>query len=111
MTSNSTTSFAPSTLSSLSRGTSVLDRASIAPGSMSTRLQCQVDVWVGGFAEQAADWRSLAAMTAGGMAYRAGRVGVMGLGSGSALRVASVGLGLTAEVSTFELTHRSLSSP
>src|SRR4029453_17777408 len=75
------------------------------------------DGLVGGFAAQATDWRSLAAMVAGGMAYRTGRIGIMGLGNSSALRVsttlrvASVGLGLTAEVSTFELTHRSLSSP
>src|SRR4030095_3183132 len=87
---------------------SLLSRASVSSGP--SPLQSQVDGLVGGFVGQATDWRSLAAMTAGGMAYRAGRIGVMGLGRSSALRVASVGLGLTAEVSTFELAHRGLTS-
>src|SRR4029453_4395468 len=104
MTSSSATSL-PGHASSLSRSDSILSRASVGP-SFSSPVQSQVDGLVGGFAQQATDWRSLAAMMAGGMAYRAGRIGVMGLGSGNALRVASVGLGLTAEVSTFELTHR-----
>src|SRR4030095_983616 len=39
---------------------------------------------------------------------RAGRIGVLGMGSGSALRALSVGAGLTAEVSTFELSNRLL---
>ena len=86
----------------------ILSRRALAPSS--TPLQAQVDGLVGGFAAQAADWRSLAAMATGGMAYRAGRIGVMGLGNGSVLRAASVGVGLTAEVSTFEFTHRGLSS-
>jgi len=69
-----------------------------------------VDGLVGGFVRQATDWKSLAAVTVGGMAYRAGRMGAMGLGSGNFTRAASVGLGLTAEVSAFELTHRGLST-
>src|SRR4030095_5575142 len=72
-------------------------------------LQTQVDGLVSGFAEQATNWRSLASMMAGGRAYRAGRIGVMGLGNGSILRAASIGVGLTAEISTFELSHRTLS--
>src|SRR5262249_10563652 len=56
---------------------------------------------------QATDWRTLAAMTAGGMAYRFGRVGAMTAGAG---RIASAGIGLGAEVSAFEMTHRSLNS-
>src|SRR4029450_13884177 len=75
-----------------------------------TPLQSQVDGWVGGFTRQATDWRSLAAMTAGRMPYRAGRIGVMGFGSGNGIRLASVGLGLSAEVSAFELTHRGLTT-
>ena len=71
-------------------------------------LQSQADSLVGGFVSQATDWRSLAAMTAGGMAYRMGRIGIMGLGAGTGVRALSVGVGLTAEVSTFELAHRSL---
>src|SRR4030095_12085006 len=86
---------------------SILSRSTLSSSSLSS-TQSPVDGLVGGFAEQATDWRSLAAMMAGGMAYRAGRVGIMGLGSGNALRVASVGLGLTAEVATFEGTHRGL---
>src|SRR5262245_196735 len=97
-----------STSSSLLRR-SLLDRAPVASASI-TPLQSQVDGLVGGFAAQATDWRSLASMAAGGMAYRVGRLGIMGLGSGTALRVASLGIGLGAEVSAFEITHRSLSS-
>src|SRR5262245_2237660 len=74
-------------------------------------LQAQVDAAVGGFVHQATDWRSLAAMTAGGLAYRAGRIGAMGFGSGHLVRMSSAVLGLTAEVLAFELTHRGLSSP
>src|SRR4030095_8810090 len=89
---------------------SLLSRAPLNSSFATTPLQSQVDGLVGSFTQQATDWRSLASMMAGGMAYRAGRIGVMGLGNGSALRMASVGLGLTAEVSTFELAHRSLES-
>jgi len=49
-------------------------------------------------------------MAAGGVAYRTGRVGAMGFGSGNLIRIASVGIGLTAEVSAFELTNRGLTS-
>src|SRR5262245_43998059 len=73
-----------------------------------TPLQSQVDGLIGGFSDQATDWRVLVSMTAGGMAYRMGRIGVMGLGSGNVIRIASVGAGLTAEVSAFELTNRGL---
>src|SRR4030095_7463215 len=84
---------------------------SLAPPLFSlSPLQSQVDGLVGGFVETATDWRTLAAMTAGGFAYRAGRIGILGLESGPSLRAASVGLGLVAEVSTFEVTHRSLDS-
>src|SRR5262245_61330306 len=86
------------------------DRPSIGQASTLTPLQSQVDGLVGGFAAQATDWRSLAAMTAGGFAYRAGRIGMMGLGSGGLVRALSVGVGLTAEVSTFEGSHRALSA-
>src|SRR5262245_57705322 len=75
-----------------------------------TSFQSQVENLVGDFIRQATDWKSLAAMTAGGMAYRAGRIGVMGLGDGNVVRALSVGLGLTAEVSAFEISHRALQS-
>src|SRR4029434_5783141 len=106
---------------------SVLSRISSSPVAQSSffsPLQSQVDGLVNGFADTATDCRSLAAMIAGGMAYRAGRVGTMGVRVGAPLgaplsawaqraaplRFLSIGLGLTAEVSTFEFTHRGLSS-
>src|SRR4029453_2809546 len=92
----------------LLRPASVLDRASFSASSSITPVQSQVDGLVGGFAEAATDWRTIASMTAGGAAYRVARLGVAGAGSGTALRVLSVGAGLSAEVSTFEMTHRSL---
>ena len=76
----------------------------------STALQSQVDSLIGGFVQGATDWKFLSAMTAGGLAYRAGRIGVMGLGGGNAVRAASIGLGLSAEVSAFEVTNRGLST-
>jgi|GEM_PF-5479742 len=69
-----------------------------------------LDGLTGSFAEQATDWRTLAALTAGGLAYRAGRIGAMGFESGNFVRAASVGVGLGAEVSAFELTSRGLSA-
>src|SRR4029453_1988471 len=90
----------------LSGSTNLLDRAQTS--LRSTPLQATVDESVGGFVHQATDWRSLVSMTAAGLAYRAGRIGVMGMGKGSFLRAASVGLGLTAEVSAFEFSQRAL---
>src|SRR4029453_18822313 len=52
----------------------------------------------------------LAAITTGSLAYRMGRVGWMGLGSGNAVRALSVVGVLRAEVSAFELTNRGLTS-
>src|SRR5262245_50802243 len=93
-------------------GESLLSRVPSSPClySGTSPLQNQVDQLVGGFIQQATDWRSLAAMTAGGMAYRMGRIGVMGLGGGNLMRAVSVGAGLTAEVSAFEMAHRGLTS-
>jgi hypothetical protein len=80
-------------------------------GSVLTPVQNQVDAVVGGFVDQATDWKSLAAMTAGGMAYRMGRIGMMSTRIGAPLqRVASIGIGLGAEVTAFEMTSRSLAS-
>jgi DNA-directed RNA polymerase specialized sigma subunit len=72
-----------------------------------TLLQSQVDGLVEGFADQATDWQSLAAMMAGGMGYRLGRIGAVAAGTG---RIASLGIGLGAEVVSFEMAHRSLTS-
>src|SRR4030095_2451295 len=88
---------------------SILKRAYFSSPSL-TPLQSQVDGLVGGFVEQATDLRTLAAITTGSLAYRMGRVGWMGLGSGNAVRALSVVGGLGAEVSAFELTNRGLTS-
>src|SRR4030095_7458338 len=91
---------------------SLLIRPSSCPPVQASPIQGEIDGWVGGFVHQATDWRSLAAMVAGGVAGRVGRVGTMGLRVGAyghtPLRIVSVGLGLSAEVSAFELTHRGL---
>ena len=79
-----------------------------------TPLQAQTQDLVSTFVEKATDGPSLAALMAGGIAYRVGRIGAMGFHIGSSgrasLQVASIGLGLTAEVSAFELVHRGLTS-
>src|SRR5262245_24947050 len=79
----------------------------VYPEAVPTPLQSQVDGLVDGFVQQATDWRSLAAMMAGGMAYRVGRTGALTAGTG---RLASLGIGLSAEVTAFELTNRALQS-
>src|SRR4029434_912986 len=94
---------------------SLLNRQAFSDATSSlSSLQAQVDGLVESFARQATDWRSLAALTAGGMAYRAGRVGTMGLRVGvyghTPLGAAAVAAGLTAEVSAFEVAHRLLHS-
>jgi NAD(P)-dependent dehydrogenase (short-subunit alcohol dehydrogenase family)/acyl dehydratase len=86
---------------------SLLSRPLFSRNQFQSPLQAQVDSLVGGFAQQATDWRSLAAMMAGGMTYRLGRMGAMATGTG---RLASLGIGLGAEVTAFEMTNRSLSS-
>src|SRR4030095_6591872 len=97
-------------LSRLDFSKTVLSNFYTNPSAPLTSLQRQTDGLVSSFMTQAFDWKALAALTAGGLAYRAGRIGVMGLGNASLLRMASVGVGLTAEVSAFEFTHRGLSS-
>src|SRR5262245_25972056 len=89
----------------------ILDRTAAEVPSL-TQRQAQVDGMVEGFVHQATDLKSLAALTAGGLAYRAGRVGTMGFRLGAyghtPLRVVSIATGLAAEVSAFEMTHRTL---
>jgi PAS domain S-box-containing protein len=97
-------------VSFFSSGSSLLASPSSPPDiGRLTSLQSQVDGLVGSFAQQAADWRSLASMMMGGMAYRMGRVGVMSTGVRSS-QILSVGIGLGAEVTAFEMTNRSLTS-
>src|SRR4030095_14635162 len=58
-------------------------QASLSQGSLSlSPLQSQVEGLVGSFAHQATDLSTLSAMVVGGMAYRVGRVGIMGSGVG-----------------------------
>src|SRR5262245_26470047 len=85
----------------------LLSRLSSSSVGSYTPLQSQVDGLVGSFTEQATDWRSLASMMVAGMTYRLGRVGAMTAGTG---RLASLGIGLGAEVSAFEFTNRTLQS-
>ena len=62
------------------------------------------------FTDEAANPVTIGALMAGGLAYRVGRIGVMGLGSSSLLRPLSVVAGLGSEVSAYEFTSRSLLS-
>src|SRR4030095_2406676 len=88
---------------------SLLFRASLSHSDQALSLiQNQVDRLVGGFVDQATDWRSLGAMTVGGVSYRLGRIGAMSSIRAMPLRALSIGVGLTAEVSAFEITNRSL---
>ncbi|MFO1520202.1 MAG: SUMF1/EgtB/PvdO family nonheme iron enzyme [bacterium] len=68
--------------------------------------QTRMDGWVSGFVEQSTNWRSVAAMMVGGVAYRLGRVGVMALfGAQQAaplLGLVSRGVGLALEASVWE---------
>src|SRR5258706_2754437 len=92
---------------------SVLTRLSSIPFSHPTDLnplQSQVDGLVSHFVEEAANPTTLAAMMAGGAAYRLGRIGVMGLGSSAIVRPLSIGVGLGTEGSAFEFTNRSFAT-
>jgi hypothetical protein len=89
---------------------SLLSLSSGIPRDEVSLLSAQVDGLVGNFIREATDLRTLAAMMAGGMAYRLGRIGAMSTRVGAPLRIASLGIGLGAEVTAFEMTNRSLSS-
>src|SRR4029434_5220866 len=88
----------------------LLSRPLLAGSMELSPLQSQVDGLTGAFVQQALDWRALAAITAGGLAYRAGRLGAMDFGSGNFARTLSIGAGLTAELSALEWTHGRLQS-
>jgi len=86
------------------RPSNLLDRADHAPLSATlTTLQGSVDHLVGDFTKNATDWKTLASISVGGMAYNLAKAGVP-------VRGIAVGAGLVSEVSAFELTHRSLTS-
>lgn len=85
-----------------------------------TLAQRQVDEMTGRFVQEATDWQSLAAVMAGGVAYRAGKIGILAgseriLGTSTArlfplVYGASLGGGLATEVAAYECTRRSLAS-
>jgi hypothetical protein len=102
-------------LSVVTRPDSVLTRlarSSLNQGSPATALQTQVDGLVTGFVQEASNPATLAALMAGGFAYRFGRIGIMAAGEGwaarssSFLRALSVSRGFGLEVSSFEFTNR-----
>jgi hypothetical protein len=74
--------------------------------------ESQIDGLTTHFLDQTTEPIPLIAIMAGGLAYRAGRVGIMGLNmagfSGAPLSLASRAGGLFSEVAAFELTHRAL---
>jgi signal transduction histidine kinase len=104
-------------LSGSSVGTSVLSRAQrigLVEEATLASSQAKVDGLVSRFVDEAANPSILASLVMGGMAYRLGRVGIMGLNVGASfnmpLRMASIAVGLGSEVTAFEFTNRSLIS-
>jgi hypothetical protein len=72
-------------------------------------LQEKVDGMVGGFLREATRLSTLSAMVGGGLSYRLGRAGALSSGIvREALGPLSVVVGLGAEVTSFEMIHRSL---
>ena len=63
-----------------------LGETSLSQNSSFTALQSQVDGLVTHFVDEAANPATLAALMAGGMAYRFGRVGILGMGEALAAR-------------------------
>jgi hypothetical protein len=61
---------------------------------------------VSSFIQEASDPSVLAGITSAGIAYRLGRMGVMGLGSSTVLRPLSMAVGFSSEVTAFEFTNR-----
>jgi hypothetical protein len=87
---------------------SVLSRIPVQ--SNITPLQDQIDGLTTHFMDQATDGKTLAALTAGGLAYRLGKMGFITLSPSTLLRPLSAVVGLGTEVVAFEGTHRSLVS-
>src|SRR5262245_47287458 len=89
---------------------SILNRPTGASFPRNTPHQDLVDGLVSNFIDGATQIPSLAAMTVGSVAFRMGRLGLVGLGNSPFVKAASLGMGLAAEVSAFELAHRGLTS-
>ncbi|MFO1518960.1 MAG: HEAT repeat domain-containing protein [bacterium] len=85
-----------------------------------TSAQKQVDGMISRFVQEATDWKSLASMMAGGVAFRLGKIGLIagaerGLGSAASrlfplVQAASAVGGLAVEVTVFEGSRRGLVS-
>jgi hypothetical protein len=80
-----------------------------------TSAQTLADQAASQFLSGATDWKTLASLMAGSLAYRMGKIGVMGSGFWQILnlplqRALSVAFGLGSEVTAFEFTSRTLSS-
>ena len=88
----------------------ILDRRtslglSLYPSYNLTAVQVEEDQLVNSFTHEASNWQNLAAMMAGGLAYRLGKIGVCSVGAIHELpllaRLLSPTIGLATEVSTF----------
>jgi hypothetical protein len=98
---------------------SVLGRLSQNPDAILSPVQAEADTLVEHFIDNATDWRSIAALTVGGWAYRWGKTAALSsqlsvLSRGNLLsslfRMGSVALGLASEVTAFEFTNRFLTN-
>jgi hypothetical protein len=80
-----------------------------------TSTQALTDTLVGRFVEETGNWKSLAALSVGGLSYRFARIGTLSIAArvpqgGSLLRLASYGTGLIAEAGSFEASSRLFAS-
>src|SRR4029434_3026366 len=80
----------------------ILSRVGSGGSASNSSLQVQVDGLVGRFVEESTNLKTLSSLTAGSLAYRFGRLGLLGS------RWAGVGVGLGGEVSPFESIQRGL---
>ena len=97
--------------------TTILSRSTQSYQKNLTATQSQADEMVSSFVDQATEWKSLASMMAGGLAFQYGKIGALSsltratgrLPIPSALiRGSSFAFGLASEVTAFEFTNRSL---
>jgi hypothetical protein len=96
---------------------SSLSSPDLPKGESPSSAQLLVDGLVTRFVDEAADIKTLASLTAGGLAYRYGKAAVLssqfsvvssGMVLPSLMRGGSVAFGLATEVTAFEFTNRSL---
>ncbi len=89
------------------------------PETTLTSVQSEADGLVTHFVDEAADLKTLASLTAGGLAYRYGKTAVLssqlsvlskGMILPSLVRGGSIAFGLVTEVTAFEFTHRFLTT-